>query len=125
MKHARPDYQDKIICIQSMAKLKDDLAKLFVAAAHGPTSSQQLANLAASVYGNLDGGHIPADEPVMLFRGQDRYAPGAVRNWVHKLGSDKHHGVDVGPMVAAGANHADAMEKWPVKKVPDMPEVKE
>lgn len=60
---------------------------------------------------------IPAEEPVFLLRAQDRAAAPAVRAWAtvaQALGAD--------PQVVANAlSHADLMEAWPVKKIPDSP----
>lgn len=114
MKLGRPDYDDKIICVKSASKLRELLEG--ISTSDNPFDKER----AIEALDQLNG-HIPIDEPVMLFRGQDRYAPAAVRHHSYRLGSDKHPGVDVGPMVAAAVNHADAMEKWPVKKIPDMP----
>lgn len=61
---------------------------------------------------------IPADEPVFLLRGQDKYASRAVRYWAALVASDG--GGD--NIVEAAVKIADDMDAWPVKKVPDMPE---
>jgi hypothetical protein len=117
MKHARPDYDDKVICIRSVAELNEDLRQL---AAH-PCMVQDAIAIVTKICDNIQGGHIPTEEPVFLLRGQDRYAPAAVRSWAWRMGSDKHGLTDVAPMASAATNHADLMERWPVKKVPDMP----
>ncbi len=60
---------------------------------------------------------IPADEPVMLFRGQDKFAAALVRtyaNWVAEDGGDP-------AIVESCRAHADLMDAWPKKKAPDMP----
>jgi len=63
-------------------------------------------------------GLIPEDEPVFLLRGQDLAAPFAVRSWAQKvglLGGDKR-------LIIAALDFANEMEKWPKKKMPDLPE---
>ena len=56
---------------------------------------------------------IPADEPLFLFRGQDRFASTAIRFYATLVAT-------VNP---AGARdimkHADEMDEWPTKKIPD------
>lgn len=62
-------------------------------------------------------GVIPADEPVFLLRGQDRYAARAVRHYADILagkGADDEH-------VAAIHRHALEMQNWRPKKDPDKP----
>lgn len=61
-------------------------------------------------------GLIPDDEPVMLFRGQDKYAARLVRtyaDWVAEGGGDPE-------IVARCRAHADLMDAWPKKKSPDI-----
>ena len=60
---------------------------------------------------------IPADEPVFLIRGQDALGAAVVRKWASLAA---RAGV-AGDMVAAALEHADKMEAWPVKKMPDAP----
>ncbi|WP_029002802.1 hypothetical protein [Azorhizobium doebereinerae] len=60
---------------------------------------------------------IPADEPVFLIRGQDALGAAVVR----KRASLAARAGVAGDMVAAALEHADKMEAWPVKKVPDVP----
>ena len=60
---------------------------------------------------------IPSDEPVFLVRGQDMLAGDVARFWADRaeaLGAAAH-------IVQAAREHADAMDAWPHKKVPDMP----
>jgi hypothetical protein len=64
---------------------------------------------------------IPADEPVFLLRGQDRFAPAIVRAYATAL-------KEYSPALAERARRwAQEMEAWQSKngsKIPDMPEVK-
>ncbi len=62
---------------------------------------------------------IPADEPVFLLRAQDQYAAAAVRHWaglVEAGGGDPE-------IIGTARTHADKMDAWPVKKIPDLPRV--
>jgi L-lysine 2,3-aminomutase len=61
-------------------------------------------------------GKIPAAEPVMLFRGQDRFAARVLRYYAHLLASaDADRDI-----IRAVQCQADAMDAWPVKKTPDL-----
>jgi hypothetical protein len=51
---------------------------------------------------------IPADEPVMLFRAQDRAAPAALRAWADE---NDRLGGDPG-MSQKARDHADAMDAY-------------
>ena len=69
------------------------------------------------------------DEPVVLFRAPDVFAPGVIRSWADKmLHYYEKNNPDVtaeqirqvkeykiNPMLAT----AEAMEKWPKRKIPD------
>lgn len=60
---------------------------------------------------------IPADEPVFLLRAQDKFAAATVRFWaqeVYDSGGDPN-------LVSMARAHADEMDRWPVKKMPDLP----
>lgn len=59
---------------------------------------------------------IPEDEPVMLFRGQDKYVADLCRIYADKVEND------LGDLkiVRAVRMQADRMDAWPVKKSPDM-----
>ena len=62
---------------------------------------------------------IPADEPLFLLRGQDQFAAATVRHWADLTeagGGDPE-------IVRTAREHADKMEAWPNKKVPDLPKV--
>ena len=62
-------------------------------------------------------GKIPDDEPCFLIRAQDKAGAGAVRSWAQlaeQCGASSE-------VVRAAMAHADEMEAWPVKKVPDVP----
>lgn len=62
-------------------------------------------------------GIIPDDEPVFLLRGQDAMAAKHVRDWAEHVelrgGSPE--------IVRMAREHADKMEAWPKKKLPDLP----
>ncbi len=63
-------------------------------------------------------GHIPADEPVFLLRGQDKHAAAAVAYYAMRLAKDP----DVSVQLAATAlKWAREMQDWAVKKAPDVP----
>lgn len=59
---------------------------------------------------------IPADEPVMLFRGQDKHAAKLVRMYADIVEGDNGDQA----IVAACRSHADLMGAWPKKKAPDL-----
>lgn len=64
---------------------------------------------------------IPANEPVFLLRGQDQFAAAAVRHWaglVEAGGGDPE-------IIGTARAHADKMDAWPSKKVPDLPKVED
>ena len=62
-------------------------------------------------------GLIPEDEPVFLLRGQDAMAARHVRDWAEHVelrgGSPE--------IVRMAREHADKMDAWPKKKLPDLP----
>jgi hypothetical protein len=65
-------------------------------------------------------GHIPADEPVILFRSQDMFAPVLAETWasmVSAAGGDRE-------MCDRTRAWADEMRRWQLEhgsKVPDVP----
>jgi len=62
-------------------------------------------------------GPIPADEPVILFRAQDRHTAAVARFYadlVEAEGGDRE-------IVAAIRRHIPLIEGWQPKKSPDMP----
>ena len=59
---------------------------------------------------------IPEDEPVFLLRGQDKHAAATVRHWADLVEAD---GGDP-EIVRVAREHADKMDKWPKKKMPDL-----
>jgi len=68
----------------------------------------------------LDGkgclGKAAPDEPVFILRGQDFHAPFAVRRWAEAAAvtlGDGH------PKVTEALECAQAMERWPNRKLPD------
>ena len=63
-------------------------------------------------------GKIPVDEPVMLFRAQDKYTARVVMFYAKLLEEDP--AVDR-KMVDAVKGHAVKMAEWSKHKTPDMP----
>lgn len=62
---------------------------------------------------------IPQDEPVMIFRGQDKHTAKLCRvyaNWVEKDNGDPE-------IVEAVRKQADRIDAWPIKKSPDIKKV--
>lgn len=62
-------------------------------------------------------GLIPENEPVFLIRAQDKVSAATVRDWANKaaiVGADPE-------IVDAALAHAQRMEEWPIKKVPNVP----
>jgi len=59
---------------------------------------------------------IPADEPVFLFRGQDKFAVRAVLYYADTLAAA---GADP-EMIASVRAQADKMQAWELKKTPDI-----
>lgn len=62
-------------------------------------------------------GLIPQDEPVMLFRGQDKYASKVLKYYANLV---EHDGGDP-EIIRRTRQHAAAMSSWAKKKSPDMP----
>lgn len=62
-------------------------------------------------------GRIPDDEPVLLLRGQDRFAARAARYYASLTA------VDAPDISAKVMEHANLMDDWPTKKTPDLPAV--
>jgi len=58
---------------------------------------------------------IPDDEPIFILRGQDKLAAAVVRFWADRA---EQAGVRSGKVMGA-RDCADAMDAWPVKKLPD------
>lgn len=61
---------------------------------------------------------IPGNEPVFLLRGQDKFAAIAVRAYADAI--EKEMGSEY-PVVESAREHADLMDQWMKKKVPDFP----
>jgi hypothetical protein len=127
MKHAREDY-NVIQDTTAARKLADLVLSMELVTDAGLVARK----LAREVLGITDHGRapvmnpitkngttrlIPDDEPVFLLRGQDQFASGAVRYWADHV---KHYGGDP-EIVRVAREHADKMEAWPKKKVPDLP----
>lgn len=55
---------------------------------------------------------IPKDEPVFLLRAQDKSAASVVRYWAQYQ--------PLGELRDKALEHADLMDKWPVKKIADL-----
>lgn len=62
---------------------------------------------------------IPIDEPVFLLRAQDKTAARVVRLWAN-INEGQLEGGDAHAIKLA-REHADLMDKWPVKKIADVP----
>ena len=62
-------------------------------------------------------GLIPADEPVMLFRAQDKHFDRVLRFYRDILSLDRGDP----KIIAAIDEHLIRADAWPVKKRPDMP----
>lgn len=62
-------------------------------------------------------GRIPTDEPVILFRAQDRHAAAVARFYADLVESESGDP----EIVAAIRRHIPLIEAWPTKKSPDMP----
>lgn len=127
MQHARDDYK-VIQDITAARKLAELVLDMQMATDKGLVARR----LAREVLGITDHGRapdmnpittngttrlIPDDEPVFLVRGQDVNGGGTVRFWANMaLGS----GADP-EIVRIAREHADKMDAWPKKKVPDLP----
>ncbi len=59
---------------------------------------------------------IPDDEPVFLIRAQDSNSAEVVRAWAD---INDRNGGDIA-MSDVARDHADLMDRWPNKKIPDM-----
>jgi len=62
-------------------------------------------------------GLIPADEPVFLLRGQDKFAAETLRYYAYLVRHSR--APDMG-VVLATEKQADLMDAWPVHKEPDL-----
>lgn len=69
-------------------------------------------------------GKIPADEPVFLLRGQDRFAAQAVRDYANAVEADAMRNgtmtYDTRILVRASREQAERMHDWAPKKFPDI-----
>lgn len=63
-------------------------------------------------------GGIPHDEPVMLFRAQDKHFVGVLTYYREALIADGANP----EMVKLISDHIQRAAKWPVKKTPDVPD---
>lgn len=126
MQHARDDYS----VIQDTTAARQ-LAELVLSMDMVTDKGLVARRLAREVIGITDHGRapsmnpittngttrlIPDDEPVFLLRGQDALAGTTVRNWARLV---EGHGGDP-EIVRVAREHADKMDAWPVKKLPDL-----
>lgn len=58
---------------------------------------------------------VSDDEPIFVLRAQDKLAPMVVRYWAELAEAEGTPAEKVDEAVA----HADVMEAWPTRKVPD------
>jgi hypothetical protein len=103
MHHARSDYN----CIQPWPTKREHTARSKDTGRVHSGIPESDAEFAAPI--------IPDDEPVLLLRAQDVCAAPTLRHYAELLqsqGADKE-------LVDAVLGHADRMERWPRKKVPD------
>lgn len=63
-------------------------------------------------------GKIPADEPVLLFRAQDKHTAMVARFYRELLQSDPE---TTPGMLESIEAHIPRIDAWPVKKTPDLP----
>jgi len=59
---------------------------------------------------------IPENEPVFLLRAQDQHAAHCVRHWAFL----NEHAFGDPELSRLAREHADKMDAWPVKKLPDL-----
>jgi hypothetical protein len=131
MKHAREDY-NVIQDTTAARKLADLVLSMNMTTDKGLVAR----HLAREVLGITDAGRAPAmnpittngttrlipnDEPVFLLRGQDRHASATVRYWAALVESDGGKS----DIVIVAREHADKMDSWPKKKLPDLAVPKE
>lgn len=62
-----------------------------------------------------DGTPIPHNEPIFVLRAQDKLAASAVRYYAQLLARQIGHGDAVLHII----EHAEEMDAWPIKKLPD------
>lgn len=68
-------------------------------------------------------GLIPEDEPVFLFRAQDRFAADAIYGYLIRIEIALKEGEIAPEFVQATIDHLAQFINWPVKKTPDLPAV--
>lgn len=127
MQHAREDY-NVIQDTTAARKLADLVLSMELVTDAGLVARR----LAREVLGITDHGRatamnpittngttrlIPDDEPVFLVRGQDVNGGGTVRFWANMANGS---GADP-EIVRIAREHAEKMDAWPKKKVPDLP----
>lgn len=62
-------------------------------------------------------GKIPEDEPVMLFRGQDKYFIDVLYFYAACVERDDPDS----PIITKVKEHIELAKRWPVRKAPDLP----
>ena len=136
MKHAREDYQDRIIEVKSKQALLNALDTLqaglksigeYLEDNKASADPQVIAghHIIANAYGNLleciSDIKIHRDEPVFLLRGQDALAPHVIRQWASALESSSDGANGASLMAQVAVRQAEKMEHWMIRKMPDMP----
>lgn len=118
MKTGRKDWDEQIISVKSRAGLLALIETALTAAADSLPSGEvgELERKFADVLA----GPIPEDEPVFLARGQEIHGPETARNWARRLASHPTSDHTVAEMAHSAMLQADAMERWPVTKQPDL-----
>lgn len=127
MKHARSDYdriQDNGAAI-ALAQLIMSMSFVSDAGLTARNLARQVldeANIHSNQTAIVTNGTIrgiPADEPVFLVRGQDVAGAATVRAW-----ADLAENAGAKPaIIIAAREHADKMDAWATKKVPDLASV--
>lgn len=81
-------------------------------------AAPEVTHNVAGALDDLDRLGFPPDEPLFLLRGQDVLAPGTVRFYGYEWGRrlDRLDAQDVARHID---DHADAMERWQPRKLPD------
>lgn len=112
MKTGRRDWDDQIISVKSKAKLLEMIDTVL--------DSLTVREGLKKAFADILAGPIPEDEPVFLLRGQDLHGPETARNWARRLASHPTSDHTVAEMAHSAMLQADAMERWPVTKQPDL-----
>lgn len=127
MKHARSDY-DSIQDNSPALALAELILNMDMVTPKGIAARQLAREVLGIENPNSDGPirpvttngttrFIPIDEPVFLIRGQDAVSGDAVRAWAD-LAEKSGASPDI---LAIARQHAEKMDSWPKKKIPDIP----